>query len=130
MVRILKTGGTITIVTDNFSYAKALAASVAGMSPSLAGTDGDGAQESCLLVAGVDRQHTGQDWDHALDDSHPLLAAHNTPLESTIDVWRGEPGPEVGHIAAASSYFDRMWDLGQKKRRWILYLRKALVETL
>ncbi|KAJ1394757.1 hypothetical protein B484DRAFT_459110, partial [Ochromonadaceae sp. CCMP2298] len=132
MGRVLKTHGTITIVTDNLSYAKTLAASVAAM-PLLTGASG--AQERCLLVSGVDRQDSSRgDWDHALDDSHPCLAAQNTPLSplhgSSVDVWRGEPGPEVGHIAAASSYFDRMWDLGQKKRRWIIFLRKAPLDPL
>jgi hypothetical protein len=48
-------------------------------------------------------------------------------MGGTVDVWRGEPGLEAGHVTQASSYFDRMWDLGQKKRRWFIYVKKVTV---
>ena len=42
-----------------------------------------------------------------------------------VEVWRGNAGPEEGHtVTNASSYFDRLWDKGEKKKRWFLYLQK------
>jgi pentatricopeptide repeat protein len=58
-----------------------------------------------------------------------LQARRDLPqgMGGTVDVWRGEPGLEAGHVTQASSYFDRMWDLGQKKRRWFIYVKKVAV---
>jgi len=175
--RVLCEQGTLTIVTDNFAYAKDLAASIASLSVPAAATAATGTQSTTttiggsksngidsersplgsgcsLLVSGVDKDNTGSDWDHQLDASYPILSpmiptttttttttttgiSSNTGTVSggagddsnssggSIDVWRGNPGPEVGHVVSASSYFDRMWERGQKKRRWILFLRKV-----
>ena len=57
------------------------------------------------------------------------LVEEDVSVGRSVDVWRGEPGLEAGHVARASSYFDRMWDLGQKKRRWFLYVRKVEVHV-
>jgi pentatricopeptide repeat protein len=144
LLRALKVNGTVTIVTDNQSYGKSLAASLASLpaqSCSSAATEKGGATKA-VLVGGIDRYKLPVDWEHSLDDSHPVqvLAARASAAEKagpptptvqharTVDLWRGEAGPEVGHVTTASSYFDRMWDLGQKKRRWFIYVKKVMLE--
>lgn len=153
LVRILKVGGTMTIVTDNQAYAKSLAASIAtlpvvtfaadeqGQGQALSQSD-EGAQRA-VLAGGVDRYSQPAHWDYSLDDSYPIVSLQNHPAGGhgqsqpsgpsardvggcgrSVDVWRGDPGPEAGHVVQASSYFDRMWDLGQKKRRWFIFVRK------
>jgi len=44
-----------------------------------------------------------------------------------ILLYRGEAGVDAGHSIEASSYFDRMWEKGSKKRRWFLFVKKQLV---
>jgi pentatricopeptide repeat protein len=144
LLRVLKVNGTVTIVTDNQSYGKSLAASLASLpaqSSSPVGS-GEGGATKAVLVGGIDRYKLPVDWEHSLDDSHPVqvLAARASAAEKagqptptvqharTVDLWRGEAGPEVGHVTTASSYFDRMWDLGQKKRRWFIYVKKVVLE--
>jgi pentatricopeptide repeat protein len=48
-----------------------------------------------------------------------------TVNDPAIVIYRGDPNEECGHRVTVSSYFDRMWSLGQKKRRWFLYLEKT-----
>jgi pentatricopeptide repeat protein len=144
LLRVLKVNGMVTIVTDNQSYGKSLAASLASLpaqSCFSAATEKGGATKA-VLVGGIDRYKLPVDWEHSLDDSHPVqvLAARDSAAEKTgqaapivqhartVDLWRGEAGPEVGHVTTASSYFDRMWDLGQKKRRWFIYVKKVMLE--
>ena len=144
IMRILKVGGAITIVTDNQAYAKALAASIANMPVQRCGTStATSVAYTAVLAGGVERKSLPADWEHTLDESHTVSALappSNGKIEITlveedvsvgrsVDVWRGEPGLEAGHVARASSYFDRMWDLGQKKRRWFLYVRKVEVHV-
>mmetsp|Transcript_38751 Transcript_38751/g.77175 ORF Transcript_38751/g.77175 Transcript_38751/m.77175 type:complete len:923 (-) Transcript_38751:50-2818(-) len=146
LVRILKPGGAITIVTDNQSYGKSLAASIAALPAQDCQTQQNiheqiyaaaatpDASYKAVLTGGVDRFSLPSDWDHSLDDSHAVIALPTaaSPVSvkqcgCTVDLWRGEPGPEIGHVVQASSYFDRMWDLGQKKRRWFIYVKKAMI---
>jgi len=102
-----------------------------------------GATYRAVLAGGIDRYRLSDHWDHSLDDSYPITtlsapvaaAAEKkdrpavVPLAGgcgrSVDVWRGEPGVEAGHVVDASSYFDRMWDLGQKKRRWFIFVKKS-----
>jgi tRNA G46 methylase TrmB len=125
MHRTLSAEGTITIVTDNQFYVKLLADSLVEMAQKASKQNGDG-------VAFVSRALEG-DATRNLQESLPVVPpkAPETGKKASvstgpsIDIWRGEPGQEAGHIApAASSYFDRMWDLGQKKRRYFLFLGK------
>ena len=50
-----------------------------------------------------------------------------SPHNKKLTLWRGEPGPVCGHSTIASSYFDRLWDKGNKKRRWFIYVKKISV---
>jgi hypothetical protein len=55
--------------------------------------------------------------------SSSLGVESNSPC---IQLWRADrPGTEAGHVSDSSSYFDRMWDRGQQKRRWFLFLKKS-----
>jgi pentatricopeptide repeat protein len=142
LLRVLKVNGTVTIVTDNQSYGKSLAASLASLPAQSSSATQEGGATKAVLVGGIDRYKLPVDWEHSLDDSHPVqvLAARSSAAEKagqptpsvqharTVDLWRGEAGPEVGPVTTASSYFDRMWDLGQKKRRWFIYVRKVVLE--
>jgi pentatricopeptide repeat protein len=44
--------------------------------------------------------------------------------QRSLTIWRGEPGEVAGHTVHATSYFDRMWSLGEKKRRWFVFVKK------
>jgi pentatricopeptide repeat protein len=59
-------------------------------------------------------------------DSVERSAVVDSSNSQVLQIWRAErPGPEAGHVCVnASSYFDRMWSRGQKKRRWFIYLKK------
>lgn len=60
-------------------------------------------------------------------------AASGTALGSSvrnnvISVWRGDiVTAGVRDVVSASSYFDRMWSAGDKKRRWFIHLRKVRI---
>ena len=40
-----------------------------------------------------------------------------------VVLYEGDAGPEVGHNAPVSSYFDRLWRGGQKNRRFFFFVR-------
>lgn len=74
--RVLRPRGRLTIVTDNYQYAKDLAQSISEL------------DQHVPMFAGANT--TGNSgWDHQLDDSFP------TNCQGRIEVWRGDPGPEV-----------------------------------
>eukprot|EP01034_Spumella_vulgaris_P025110 gene25110-31525_t len=126
MHRTLSAEGTVTIVTDNQFYVKLLADSLVEMAQKAKKIGGDG-------IAFVSRPLEG-DITRNLQESLPINPPPasqmtgkkgSTPSGPSIEIWRGEPGQDAGHVASgASSYFDRMWDLGQKKRRYFLFLGK------
>ena len=41
-----------------------------------------------------------------------------------LELWRGDSEEVQGNGARSSSYFDRLWERGQKKRRWFIVLKK------
>jgi pentatricopeptide repeat protein len=169
MMTILKKKGTITILTDNLSYAQSLAQTVATMNKTARhsrkktsnSADGSGSAGLVTILQSVDleeseierrmiqeyvpftdkvSQHTATDENTESDkkkkgnkkdrnnkkDDPPVVVKEGSYKDSII-IWRGDPGDESGHIAMVSSYFDRMWSLGQKKRRWFLFLKKKQV---
>jgi pentatricopeptide repeat protein len=89
--RVLIPGGTITVVTDNLWYGKMLLRSVASA-------------PHPRLLSPVDV---------ALNPLNGDAASSTSPLSvhdeiSGYKLYRGRPGPQVGHVASeASSYFDR-----------------------
>jgi len=64
--------------------------------------------------------------------SHDLTASTTTlgksVRDNVISVWRGDiVTAGVRDVVSASSYFDRMWSAGDKKRRWFIHLRKVRI---
>jgi len=98
MRRALKPSGTVTIVTDSLPYALALAASVSKQRDFT----------SAHLIRG--RSHD--------QEVHEEVKG----FVCTVVVYVGQPGSECGHNQRASSFFDRMWTKGQKKKRYTLFL--------
>jgi len=48
--------------------------------------------------------------------------------DNVISVWRGDiVTAGVRDVVSASSYFDRMWSAGDKRRRWFIHLRKVRI---
>lgn len=99
-VRVLVVGGMLTIVTDNLWYGKLLCKLI----PSLGATS---------VLCNVD------------------LAPRSIQQQCNgICLYEGQPGPECGHIADASSYFDRLKSKELQSRvifsdRYIICLRKV-----
>ena len=90
-----KVESLVTIVTDNLAYAIQLAA-----------------------IVGKDPRHSFI--------SKQLKANKERILHSNVDgvlIWSGAVGRKGGHISSGvSSYFDRLWENGQKKKRWFICL--------
>ena len=109
--------GTITIVSDNLPYIKSIAMEIAAFT-----------------------RKSLRNWDiHSVGfESILTKSSYESTLEYTTDVtdigqdlkrivlWRGVPGPQVGHMVNASSYFDRLWENGNRNDRWFLYLKKIV----
>ena len=61
-----------------------------------------------------------------LDGSQGKVVGLESSAGQALQLWRGDSA-EVSvnddntHV---SSYFDRMWERGQKKRRWFMVLKK------
>ena len=138
MHRVLAKDGTLTILTDNLPYAQSLARTVADLARTTSSTSSTSADSSSrslcafMCAAPVEPGQTSF-VDSTLQESIPLQALSQPSQQSpaaapAVRVWRGSPGPEAGHVVPASSYFDRMWTLGQKKRRWFIFLKKVLYE--
>lgn len=115
ILAVLKTdGGRMTLLTDNLSYGQSLAAILSEISSKDVGAF----FKDCALSE-AEQKHI--DW-----TIEQQLQVQSSSAKETITLWRGDPGPEGGHIADSSSYFDRMWSLGQKKRRWFLFVEKSV----
>lgn len=125
LLQILKDQGTITLLTDNLLYAQNLAQSLVELA------ENSGTKKALLLDA-MDAT-TGEALNDGLwkiQETFPInLKKDGEDVSQEITVWRGEPGKHAGHVTTASSYFDRMWAMGQKKRRWFLFLRKQVPQA-
>ena len=124
----------MTIVTDSLQYAQLLAQSLA--------------EQCALVLAGTQRTINGKHQSESesraafissfvsetssrMIQERRLIASGADSDEKpsnrkalSIEIWRGEPGTECGHVCEdASSYFDRMWIKGKKKKRWFLFLQ-------
>ena len=42
-----------------------------------------------------------------------------------IRLYDGIPGPDSGHAANVTSYFDRFWEHGNKRERYFIFVTKA-----
>ena len=89
-----------------------------------------------------DDDEDDEDSEHALNDGRtkPSIAATSMSSSSghskisadqpvaadalTLELWRGDSEDSGPGGRASSSYFDRLWERGQKKRRWFIVLCK------
>ena len=116
MHSVLVTNGNITIVTDNLPYATSLLESLRIILSKYIASESDWGFVSKAL---------SKDSDEA--DKRTIQAAEKLDAEGRmlkLELWRGEAGRETGHIVNSSSYFDRMWNNGEKKRRYFICLQK------
>lgn len=68
------------------------------------------------------------DTDDSIKPKKAKVIANNSNVHARrIELWRGTPGPEAGHVVNSSSYFDRLWENGNKTDRWFLYLKKLQI---
>jgi tRNA G46 methylase TrmB len=100
-------GGTVTIVTDNQQYAHQLLDQF---------NEGLATLYQDKRVADID---TTAKQSQALDSDSVSVRLHRVGSRSL-----GGPLPleRFGHVADASSYFDRLWNRGDKTQRWVLYV--------
>lgn len=100
--RALRPKGRMTVLTDNLTYAVALATTLAA---------------SSRYCDAPYEEEEGVSVQQAMGCSGPKA-------EAVVTVYRGLPGPACGHQVASSSYFDRLWAHGMKKRRWFLFVER------
>mmetsp|Transcript_2424 Transcript_2424/g.3483 ORF Transcript_2424/g.3483 Transcript_2424/m.3483 type:complete len:412 (-) Transcript_2424:43-1278(-) len=98
---VLEPTGELTIVTDNEWYGKMLLQSVAS------------------ITRGRRKDHLFSPI--SLSESEGRIADQN----GKFSLWVREPGNWCGHVAASSSYFDRMFKKNQKTDRYILHVGKV-----
>lgn len=126
LILILREDGSLTLLTDNLLYAQNLAQSLVELAQH------SSAKKALLVdaVADVIKGESDSDGAWKVQEQLPVVVRkEGEEIKRSITIWRGEPGRAAGHVADASSYFDRMWSMGQKKRRWFLFLRKQVVQT-
>ena len=150
--RLMKTGGLLTIFTDNLWYGKLLTRQLgASVFGSFNGNFNNknkknGISETKQKNKNKNKQQistdtftsdTGDD-----DDDNNSIAMHSLTMEyiqrhqfegtweeefvyQSVVLFKGSPGKECGHIIEASSYFDRLWKLkDDKSDRYMIVLQK------
>lgn len=113
--RILKPGGSLTIVTDNQWYGRLLTRLVAHIS--LEAYSEHGAVSANDAYALQSASKLSADW-----------AVHES--EGDVSLYVGKPGAAAGHVVEASSYFDRLWKRGNLVERYFLVLRKVSASNM
>jgi tRNA G46 methylase TrmB len=122
-LRVLQESGTLTVVTDSLPYGQLLLDTLAAVEYS-SDTRGEKSLHGFKSV----RIHGASGDDMDVDASLEFVEYSVSSVHSKkLTLWRGEPGPICGHAVVASSYFDRLWDRGNKKRRWFIYVKKASI---
>eukprot|EP00750_Incisomonas_marina_P009732 INCI16100.1.p1 GENE.INCI16100.1~~INCI16100.1.p1 ORF type:complete len:1584 (+),score=395.51 INCI16100.1:138-4889(+) len=126
--RVLKVGGTVTVLTDNEWYGNFLASTLDGFAES----------GKCLLES-VDLECTSTDAASAntssvdyIDSATSARSRQVADKVGSITLYEGEPGPDCGYEQSISgqSYFDRLWSRGvsrhaDQSRRWFICLRRV-----
>jgi tRNA G46 methylase TrmB len=138
----LSRSGTITIVSDNISYIQSLASMIAEESSkaiSNKSIDGNNLEylafrsipQYSRIIAGtypindIDVVHSNKR--QRLNEDRPSLGVESIKEIGEIQVVCGQPDKQVGHDINSSSYFDRLWENGNKSKRWLLYLEKVVI---
>lgn len=111
----LTPGGTVTIVTDNQSYARLLLRIVSCSAASHFDC-GDVTETSTI------REDYSIEPSSCSGEARSTYTGDCSSSSKKFKLFRGDPDASVGHIVHSSSYFDRMWTKGEHSRRWILYL--------
>ena len=105
---VLKKGSGVSIVTDNLPYAKSLLLILAQLAareqPMFRSKSSDALADSCTL------EESAGEGSARLE----LWRLHNSGALTAL-----------GHPSTSSSYFDRLWTMGKKKRRWALCVKKV-----
>ena len=118
MHRVLRVGGKLAIVSDNLSYMRSLGRELKSSFHDLFNNGPiadrtDLIQEPSMCVSnGVKAENEG------------LREAHGNTCSMDIHIWRGNLPLESGITTEASSYFNRLWERGHKRRRWFLFVVK------
>jgi tRNA G46 methylase TrmB len=77
---------------------------------------------------GIDSDDDDDDDDDGEDDddagASTAASASASPGSLRLELWRGDSEDGDTGAPASSSYFDRLWERGRKKRRWFMVLRK------
>jgi len=97
---ILRSGGRLTILSDNRRYLRTVAVSIAGL------------------------VRRGKPMLESLKDSQAKDLPSNAEDVQGIRLHCGWPGPGAGHAVTASSQFDRLWDRDSRKERYFLVVAK------
>jgi hypothetical protein len=118
--RVLKhPAGRVTIVSDSQQYILLLAQTLSGSSGGGEVEHGEEMSRRASFTSAPLEPSPGRQ----VEKTIAIEALLNEPEGRRIEIWRGEPGREAGHVdEEASSYFDRMWEKGKKRRRWFLFL--------
>ena len=118
MHRALRNGGKLAIVSDNLSYMRSLGRELECSCDDLF-ENGSIADPIDLIQ---EPRISFSDGEKATNDG-PRNGQGNT-CSMDIYIWRGDLPLESGVTTEASSYFNRLWERGHKRRRWILYVVK------
>ena len=100
--------GILTIVTDNLWYGKFLMRSIATISSS-------GLTSVNLQKKNSKKKKDNNDKDYK--GEWTILKE-----QGGVTLYVGKPGIESGHVADASSYFDRLWKRSSLEERYFLVL--------
>lgn len=126
--------GKLTILSDNLLYIQLLANNllqIAEQTVTMARKQRRGGQrEFDAFVMMSSEQLEEMENVRKVQEILPIVSlatSSGTSTQPSIIIYRGDPSDECGHHVNVSSYFDRMWTLGQKKRRWFLHLTKTQV---
>ena len=117
LYNILKSNGTITIVSDNLLYIKSICLQLSQLKHKLFySKNTKNIDSNRILEETYEFNHNNENENNE---------SENNESNNRIELWRGNPDMDVGHIVSSSSYFDRLWDNGQKSKRWLVYLMKT-----
>ena len=120
----------MTIVTDSLQYAQLLAQTLVEQVRSACGFFVSAPLRETVDRLLEERRPIALDNSGEESESGSSSSRSNRSGSLCVEIWRGEPGAECGHVEDASSYFDRMWNKGKKKKRWILFLRPVSTEDI
>lgn len=115
--RILKKGGTFTIVTDNQWYGKFLMRQLGALINS---SESQSQKQSKSKDAGFQLRSLARSDVGASDE----WTVHDSIPEGRVFLFVGRPGPHAGHVVDASSYFDRLWKKSKIMERYFIVLKK------